>query len=171
MKSRQDRIMTLAPARVHCKRRQANLQSHRPDTVAAREAAVEKVINHIRCNLTDSSWDADLSLDALCRQGGYSKSHFISVFEEVTGTTPHHFLASLRMQRAKDLLLSTNRSVTEISLEIGYNSFPTFSRTFSAIVGLAPSEFRKSLTTVAVGQVPASESAFTGGNLRHTHSP
>jgi AraC family transcriptional regulator len=124
---------------------------HRPDTEAAHQAAVEKVILHMKANL--DAWDTDLSLAALAREGRYSQPHLIEVFEEVTGTTPHHFLASLRIQKAKELLIQTTRTVTDIALEVGYQSFPTFSRTFKDYVGLPPAEFRKLPPTISASEL------------------
>jgi AraC family transcriptional regulator len=115
--------------------------SHRPDTVVAHRAAVEKVIRHMKANLTE--WDVDCSLAALAFEGRYSKGHLIEIFEEITGTTPHHFLASLRIQKAKELLRHSTAAVTQIALEVGYLSLSTFSRTFAEYVGRAPSSYRE----------------------------
>lgn len=143
---------------------------HNPATLAAHQQSVEKAIHCMRCNLADD-WNADLSLEALCREVGYSKSHFIGIFEEITGTTPHHFLASLRIQRSKELLLTTKRSVTEISLEVGYDSFPTFSRTFSAYVGHSPSEFRKLPTEISPNQLSMAAKLFIVRNQVRAMDP
>ncbi len=102
---------------------------------------VEETISFMRLNLT--SFDRNLSLDSLASRSGFSKSHFIDLFENTTGITPHHFLTSLRMKKAKELLLETSKTATEIALEVGYFSFPTFSRTFSNYVGCSPKNFRK----------------------------
>ena len=64
------------------------------------------------------------------------------MFDEITGTTPHHFLACLRIQRAKELLLNSTAPITEVCLAVGYNSLGTFSKTFSDLVGVSPQEFR-----------------------------
>lgn len=117
-----------------------SVAAHRPDTVAAHQAAVERVVRHMKANLIE--WDADLSLKTLAKQACYSVPHLIEIFEDLTGITPHHFLASLRIQKAKDILLNTDTSVTETALEVGYQSLGTFCRTFAAQVGVTPSEFR-----------------------------
>jgi AraC family transcriptional regulator len=111
-------------------------------TEGSHRKSVERAIACMRSNLA-SNWDSDLSLAALSREACYSTSHFIQVFTKVTGATPHHFLTSLRMQRAKELLQATTASVTDVGLEVGYESPPTFSRTFRAYVGLSPVEFRE----------------------------
>src|SRR5881394_974366 len=113
------------------------LTTHREDTADAYQKAVERVIRHMKQQFADP-----LDLDAISEIAAVSKFHFVRVFDELTGTTPHHFLACLRMQRAKELLLHSDFSITEICLEVGYNSLGSFSKTFSFLVGMSPQEFR-----------------------------
>ena len=131
---------------------------HHPGTITARHAAVEKVIRHMKSSLVE--WDVDVSLATLARVACYSESHLIEVFMEVTNTTPHHFLASLRIQKAKELLLHTHKSATEIALDVGYNSFPTFSRTFKNYVGISPAKFRQAQRTLSSAQLAELARAF-----------
>ena len=110
---------------------------HRADTVDAIQMSVERAIRHMKEHLADP-----LDLDELAQIAAISKFHFVRVFDETTGTTPHHFLSCLRIQRAKELLLKSGTPITEICMEVGYNSLGTFSTTFSQLVGLSPQEFR-----------------------------
>jgi AraC family transcriptional regulator len=110
---------------------------HRADTGEAYVSSVERAISHMKLNL-----EGPLDLHHIARVAGISKFHFVRVFAEVTGTTPHHFLACLRVQRAKELLLTPGVSVTEVCLKVGYRSPGTFSTTFTNLVGLSPHEFR-----------------------------
>ena len=111
--------------------------AHRDDTTAAYQTAVERVVCHMKAHL-----DEPLDLDQLAQIAAISKFHFVRVFDEITGTTPHHFLACLRMQRAKELLLTSDSSVTEICLEVGYTSLGSFSKIFASLVGIPPQDFR-----------------------------
>lgn len=77
---------------------------------------------------------------ALC---GMSTYYFIHKFKEYTGSSPHTFLIHIRMDRAKDLLLSTNMPVSEISFSVGYDNPLYFSRLFKKYTGSSPSEFKK----------------------------
>jgi AraC-like DNA-binding protein len=113
------------------------IPSHRADTVDAYQTSIERVIRHMKANLAEP-----LDLDQLASIAAISKFHLVRVFDELTGTTPRHFLSCLRMQRAKELLLSSPAPITEICLEVGYSSMGSFSRTFSELVGLSPQEFR-----------------------------
>jgi AraC family transcriptional regulator len=110
---------------------------HRADTLEAHETAVERVISHMKRHLEET-----FDLDQIARLAAISKFHCVRVFEEVTGATPHHFLACLRVQRAKELLLNSRASITEICLQVGYSSLGSFSATFTALVGVSPQQFR-----------------------------
>lgn len=110
---------------------------HRADTNDAYQAAVLRAIAHMKSNLA-----APLDLDQLAGVANMSKFHFVRVFDETTGTTPHHFLSCLRVQRAKEMLLHTDSSITDVCFEVGYNSLGTFSTTFSELVGVSPQQFR-----------------------------
>ena len=111
--------------------------AHRSNTVEAYTASVERVIRHMKAHL-----DEPLDLDQLARIAAISKFHLVRVFDELTGTTPGHFLSCLRMQRAKELMLTSDTSITAICMEVGYSSLGSFSTTFGALVGVSPQEFR-----------------------------
>jgi AraC-like DNA-binding protein len=83
-----------------------------------------------------------LDLDALAHIALISKFHLVRVFDEITGTTPRHFLSCLRIQRAKEILLNSSDPITEICLQVGYNSLGSFSKIFNDLVGVGPQEFR-----------------------------
>lgn len=111
--------------------------SHKAETVEFYQAAVERSIGFMKAHL-----DEPLSLKRLSANVAMSAYHFIRVFDEITGTTPHHFLTALRMQRAKDLLLSSQASITDVCLDVGYSSLGTFSRSFRRLVGVSPQAYR-----------------------------
>jgi hypothetical protein len=71
-----------------------------------------------------------------------STFHFNRVFHQITGLPPAKFISAMRLDEAKRLLLNTERSVTDICFEVGYNSLSTFTRRFTQRVGLGPREFR-----------------------------
>jgi AraC family transcriptional regulator len=84
-----------------------------------------------------------LTVDDMARAAMFSKFHFTRVFQRVTGVSPGRFLSALRLQRAKELLISTPMNVADISISVGYNSVGTFSSRFSRSVGMSPTIFRK----------------------------
>ena len=62
---------------------------------------------------------------------------------------PHHYLQRRRVERAMSLLRDTGRSVTDICFEVGFGSLGTFSRTFRAIVGRSPRDYRRAAPRTA----------------------
>lgn len=90
-------------------------------------------------------WDhysEPLSLDEIADTAILSKFYFSRVFRSVTGTSPVRFLTAIRLYRAKNLLLETSLSVTDIAYMVGYNSLGTFTTRFTRSVGVSPTRFR-----------------------------
>jgi AraC-like DNA-binding protein len=84
-----------------------------------------------------------LDVPALARIACVSEAHFIRTFRATFGETPHRCLQRRRVERSMWLLRETDRSMTDICLDVGFTSLGTFSRTFRDIVGRSPSEFRR----------------------------
>jgi AraC-like DNA-binding protein len=72
-----------------------------------------------------------------------SEAHFSRSFRAAFGETPHRYLQRRRVERSMFLLRETDRSVTDICLDVGFSSLGTFSRTFRDIVGETPSSYRE----------------------------
>jgi AraC-like DNA-binding protein len=90
----------------------------------------------------DRSYAEPLDIPALARIAIASEAHFIRTFRATFGETPHRYLQRRRVERSMFMLRETERSVTEICFAVGFSSLGTFSRTFRAIVGRSPSEYR-----------------------------
>ena len=90
----------------------------------------------------DREYAGDLDIPRLARIALASTAHFIRSFKETFGETPHRYLQRRRVERAMSLLRQTYRSITEISLDVGFQSLGSFSRTFREIVGETPSAYR-----------------------------
>src|SRR3954454_17402759 len=90
----------------------------------------------------DRDYAQPLDIPTLARIAFVSEAHFIRVFRQTFGETPHRYLQRRRVERAMFLLRETDRSVTEICFDVGFTSLGTFSRTFTRIVGESPKEFR-----------------------------
>jgi AraC-like DNA-binding protein len=90
----------------------------------------------------DRTYAAPLDIPSLARVAHVSKAHFIRTFSATFGETPHRYLQRRRIERAMFLLRDTERSVTDICLDVGFNSLGTFSRTFREIVGETPQSYR-----------------------------
>ncbi len=90
----------------------------------------------------DRDYAQPLDVPTLARIAYVSEAHFIRVFRSTFGETPHRYLQRRRVERAMFLLRETDRSVTEICLDVGFTSLGTFSRTFADIVGEPPTTYR-----------------------------
>jgi AraC-like DNA-binding protein len=91
----------------------------------------------------DRQFAEPLDVAALARVAHVSTAHFIRTFAATFGETPHRYLQRRRVERAMAMLRDTDRSVTEICVDVGFNSLGTFSRTFSAVVGESPTMYRR----------------------------
>src|SRR6478735_3963542 len=94
----------------------------------------------------DRTYAEPLDVRALARIACVSEAHFIRTFRATFGETPHRYLQRRRVERSMWLLRETDRSVTDICLDVGFSSLGTFSRTFRDIVGQSPSTYRRSTT-------------------------
>jgi AraC-like DNA-binding protein len=95
----------------------------------------------------DRAYAKPLDVPTLARITHTAEAHFIRTFRATFGETPHRYLQRRRVERAMFLLRATKRSVTDISLDVGFMSLGTFSRTFRVIVGESPSEYRRRRAT------------------------
>ena len=91
----------------------------------------------------DRTYAQPLDIAELARIALISPAHFIRTFRATFGETPHRYLQRRRVERAMFLLRTSDRSVTEICVDVGFTSLGTFSRTFRDIVGESPSEYRR----------------------------
>jgi transcriptional regulator GlxA family with amidase domain len=85
---------------------------------------------------------SDLSLKRLAEVANLSPYYFLRLFRSVMRETPHHFVARVRMDRAKDLLAGKTYSVTDICFMVGFQSMGSFSRIFHKATGWTPSIYR-----------------------------
>jgi AraC-like DNA-binding protein len=90
-----------------------------------------------------SSLDTNVANEDAARAAGLSPYHFHRVFREVFRETPHVYLTRYRLFKAQQLLLSTDRSVTDICLECGFHSPPSFTHLFRRYFGQTPRELRQ----------------------------
>ena len=90
-----------------------------------------------------SSMTATVRHDAVARAAGLSPYHFHRAFRQAFCETPHEYLTRYRLNKARQMLLSSDRSVTDICLECGFQSPPSFSHLFRRHFGQTPREFRQ----------------------------
>ena len=90
--------------------------------------ATEQIVSWMREHL-----DQEISMEEMAEKAGVTPFHFLRTFRRWTGVTPALFLSALRLEEAKRLLLTTDRSVTDICFDVGYNSLGTFTTRFTQL--------------------------------------
>lgn len=90
----------------------------------------------------DREYASPLDLDDLATVASMSKYHFLRSFRTAFGHTPGAYLTERRIERAQDLLRTTNLTVTEVCWLVGYSALGSFSARFRTLVGVSPSEYQ-----------------------------
>jgi AraC-like DNA-binding protein len=83
------------------------------------------------------------SLAALAREAAMSPYHFLRVFRQIVGMTPHQYVLRTRMHRAAVRLRLSDEPISAVAYGAGFNDLSTFNRRFRRIMGVNPSIFRR----------------------------
>jgi AraC-like DNA-binding protein len=86
---------------------------------------------------------AQIDLEAAARQAGTSPFHFLRLFANVLGVTPHQYLVRSRLRHAARLLADEELAVTDIAYDVGFADLSNFVRTFHRAAGVSPRAFRE----------------------------
>jgi transcriptional regulator GlxA family with amidase domain len=107
----------------------------------APDPRIQRAVDYIEAHFTE-----DISLHDLSREAGLSSGHLISLFSHFTGRTPHSYLIDRRIQRAIELLKSTETPISAIAIETGFSDQQHMTRMFSNRLRRTPASFRKNGT-------------------------
>ena|SRR5579872_2510031 len=118
-------------------RARTHARTYRTGTLSSYSLAVEQVIQTMRAQVSEP-----LSLEEMAEIACLSPFHFHRMFRSITGIPPGEFLAALRLEAAKRLLLTTSLSVTDVCFDLGYTSLGTFTSRFKQLTGFAPLQLR-----------------------------
>jgi transcriptional regulator GlxA family with amidase domain len=99
---------------------------------------VNTLVNRITRDLSQTLSAADLAAEL-----GMTESRFSRFFRRATGNTFTDFVNRIRVNRACQLLMETERLVTHICYEVGFNNVANFNRRFLEVKGMTPSEYRR----------------------------
>jgi AraC-like DNA-binding protein len=99
-----------------------------------------RAIEHLHRHLAD-----DLTLDALARRAGLSRSQFARSFRQAFGTSPRQYVLRARVDEAGRRLRETDQTVSEIAADLGFHDHAHFSRRFRRLAGLSPTAYRRTL--------------------------
>jgi AraC-like DNA-binding protein len=84
----------------------------------------------------------ELSLSKVAKAANISASHLSEKFKQVTGTNFVDYVAHARFEKARALLLNSNRRISEIAFAVGFQSLSQFNRVFKKLSGKCPSAYR-----------------------------
>ncbi|MBD2463793.1 helix-turn-helix transcriptional regulator [Oscillatoria sp. FACHB-1407] len=99
---------------------------------------LRQAIEYINEHLSET-----ISLTAIADELQMSKYYFCRLFKQSTGLAPYQYLIRQRIQRAKQLLLQSDRNVTDIALDCGFSNQSHLARHFRQFTGMSPQQFRK----------------------------
>ena len=103
---------------------------------------IAKVIEEVRF-LMRQNISQEYNLEELATQNNVGYSYFRKMFKKFTGVSPGQYHLQLKIMRAKELLISSDKTIKEISNELGFQSIYYFSNLFRKKEGINPSQYRK----------------------------
>ena len=101
---------------------------------------IDRVIEYLH-----SSLDKKITVEEMAKTARMSSSHFSRIFKKEIGKSPIDYLNQIRLERVKKLLLSGDKSITEIALECGFNSSAYLSACFYKKHKLSPTDYQRSM--------------------------
>jgi AraC family transcriptional regulator len=91
----------------------------------------------------DAHSQEPIDLETAARASGLSAFHFLRMFADVLGVTPHQYLVRSRLRRAARLLAGDERPITDVAFDVGFGDLSNFVRTFHRAAGVSPRTFRQ----------------------------
>ncbi|WP_421717171.1 AraC family transcriptional regulator [Arcobacter arenosus] len=101
-------------------------------------SSIKKAIKYIEENLNEQ-----LDLNNISKAASYSPYHFSRVFKQATGENINNMIKRLRLAQSTHELLFQNSSITEIGLNIGYETPSSFNKAFKKLFNMSPREYKK----------------------------
>jgi AraC family L-rhamnose operon transcriptional activator RhaR/AraC family L-rhamnose operon regulatory protein RhaS len=98
---------------------------------------IGEALSHLENNIHN-----EIDLDELARIANMSRRSFLRVFQSATGTSPLAWVLARRITSARSLLRQTDRRITEIAFDVGFNDSNYFTRQFRKSTGMSPREYR-----------------------------
>ena len=110
------------------------------------ENAEPTVITKARAYIQEHQTE-DMNLGQVAKAVNMSSYYFCKMFKRVTGINFTDYVARVRIEKSKNLLLNPNLRVSEIAFEVGFQSLTHFNRVFKKILGQSPTDYRAQLLT------------------------
>ena len=125
----------LANISLYCSKRQGE------NNCKVKKDELEKI--EIILNYIDKNYAEDMTLEAAARAVNFSTNYFCRFFKRNLGKAFFEYVNFYRCTKAEILLITTNKAITEIALEVGFNSISYFDKTYRKYRGYTPSEERE----------------------------
>ena len=111
------------------------------------EDGMEKAVGKIVAEILNGFYDSGFCLNDTLIKSGYVEDYIRAHFKRITGKTPHAFLTEIRMKHAVHLIevYKNACSLSDIAELCGYTDYIYFSRTFKAVVGVSPRQYKNRL--------------------------
>ena len=127
-------------------RMQQHFASLTPDAAHLQDKSLKienEFIRKIRAFMEENIAAEEFEIQQLCRQMAMSRAQLYRKFKALTGKSVFEYLRTLRLHKAKELLLTSTLNVTQVCFDVGFNNLSYFSRIFTEEFGRKPSDFRK----------------------------
>ncbi len=108
--------------------------------ISSNEKHVAEIVKFINSNFLEIN-----SLEDICSNFFITKGHLCRIFKSTLNMSVISYLNNVKVQNACELLASTNKNITEIGFESGFNSTMYFCKTFKKYLGIPPLEYRKKM--------------------------
>ena len=117
----------------------------KPKPLQAASDKSNKTVDQLKQMLTyiHLNYQSKLNLDLIAKSADISRSHSCDIFREECHSSPIQYLQQYRLYKSLDLLLTSDRSVTEIAYRVGFNSPSYYTETFRKVYDVTPSQYRK----------------------------
>ena len=119
-------------------RHASELQDNSISDLRSNHKTVSEVAAYINNNFSQ-----EITLASISEKFFISPCYFSRVFSRATGISFKEYLNGVRIKEAQQMLVNTNKTITNISEAVGYKTASHFGRNFTSIVGMTPSEYRR----------------------------
>ncbi|MEM6317582.1 MAG: helix-turn-helix transcriptional regulator [Bacteroidota bacterium] len=99
------------------------------------------LLEEVLACIADYSGDSQFGVETICQRVGLSERQLQRKLKQVTDKTPNQLIRSVRLNRAKEMLLSEPAKIADIALQTGFLSPSYFSKCFKKEFGVSPSDF------------------------------
>lgn len=111
---------------------------HKDISYSRKKDFIRPVLEFINENFTEN-----ITIELLSQKAHTCQSYFMSEFKRATGVSALEYVNQLRLKTARELLIDTGKSVSEIAYECGFHNLSNFNRLFRAMSGCSPNDYRK----------------------------